>query len=203
MRKTPTETRGAWKYTALGSVLLSYDFYLGVPLGLAAASSIFVDEKIISSLPSLLVGVAGVGAAVATLVLTSLTVLLSTITPAYRAVLDRLPGGTRATTTPFFWVVGLSVSATVLAVLGAGWIGVITPGAQLTWVAFILTALPFSALLWAVLGCAQLAQQLVMHWEAKAAIERKQEQRAAEARRASASIGPTAQTGHPRERRGG
>ena len=75
----PVEHRRPWRYRRLGSVLLSYDFFLGVPLGVAAAASTLFSDDVRSSLPGVLVGVAGVGAAVATLVLTSLAVLLSLI----------------------------------------------------------------------------------------------------------------------------
>lgn len=171
--QTP-ERRRPWRYTRVGAVVLSYDCYLGVPIGVLAAVSAIFSPDVRSALPGVLIGVAGVGAAVATLVLTSLAVLLGTITPAYRRMLTQVPGGVIGTARPFRWVVGLSATATAWSLLAAGLIPLVKDNG---WAAFGLTAPAFALLLWAVFGCVQVTGQLVHHWEQRERAETLEERR--------------------------
>lgn len=161
-RTTPGRRRRRWRYSRVGSVFLSPDFYLGVPLGLAAAASTIFSGEVRASLPGVLIGVGGVGAAVATLVLTSLAVLVSTITPAYSRVLSKVPGGVSGTARPFHSVVLLSVMTTAWSLIAAGLVPLVDHDG---WATFGLAAPAFSLLLWAVFGCVQVTGQLVKHWE--------------------------------------
>ena len=170
----PVEHRRPWRYRRLGSVLLSYDFFLGVPLGVAAAASTLFSDDVRSSLPGVLVGVAGVGAAVATLVLTSLAVLLGTITPAYRRMLTQVQGGVVGTARPFQWVVALSAATTAWSLLAAGLVPLVRSNGLAV---FALTAPAFALLLWAVFGCLQVTGQLVRHWESRERAEALEERR--------------------------
>lgn len=108
-----TSRRTPWRYTRLGSVFLSWDFYVGVPVGLLACSATLSSVEVRQMMPFLLVLIAGVGAALATLVLTSLTVLLSTISNDYRHLLDRMPSGTAGVATPFRIVIACAAVTTV------------------------------------------------------------------------------------------
>lgn len=168
------ERRRPWRYSRVGAVLLSPDFYLGMPLGVLAAVSTIISADVRSALPGVLIGVAGVGAAVATLVLTSLAVLLGTITPAYRRMLTQVPGGVIGTARPFQWIVGLSAATTAWSLLAAGLVPMVRDQG---WVTFGLTAPAFAMLLWAVFGCVQVTGQLIRHWEQRERAEDLEERR--------------------------
>lgn len=152
----------SWRYGTVGSVLLSYDFLTGVPVGALAALSTLCSESVRSTTPAILIGIAGVGAAVATLVLTSMAVLLATITPAYRELLRKTPDGIIETARPFRWIVALAALSTGWAILAAGIIPLVEESGLLT---FLIAFPAYSLLLWAVFGCIQATGQLIMHWE--------------------------------------
>lgn len=157
--QTPKRRR---EYSRVGAVLLSYDFYVGAPLGVGAAVSAAFSPAVRSALPGLLIGVAGVSAAVATLVLTSLAVLLGNITPAYRRMLSKVEGGVAGITRPFQWIVGLSAVAAAWSVIGAGIAPILKSSG---WGAFGLAAPSFALLLWGIFGCVQLTGHMVYHWQ--------------------------------------
>lgn len=155
------------RYTPVGSVVLSYDFYLGIPIGVVATLGAIFSAEVREAISGVLIGVAGVGAAMAALILTSLTVVLSTMTPAYRALLKEAPEGLVGATKPFKLVIIIAVSATSWALIAAG----ITPLVSNSGIGTFLVAAPaFSLLLWAVFGCVQLTDQLVQHisWSQRA-----------------------------------
>jgi len=149
-----------WRYTRWGSVLLSADFLAALPLGILGASSALLSHDVRVAMPGVLLGVAGVGAAIATLVLTSLTVLLGTITPAYRSMLQQVPGGVAGVASPFRVVIWIAAFTTAWALIAAGF----APIAQghPVW-AFLLAAPAYFGLLWAVFGCVQVTEQLIYH----------------------------------------
>ena len=152
--------RRPWRFTAVGSVVLSWDFLAGIPTGFAVALPALFSKAVRDNLPTFLLAVAGFGAAVAALVLTALSVLLGTITPAYRRMLAKLPHGVEGVTAPFQWVVGISVAAVVLGFTGAMVVPVLCEG----WLLYVVTAVPVSLLIWSVLGCMQVSRQLIRHW---------------------------------------
>lgn len=148
------------RYSAIGSVLLSWDFLAGVPVGFVIALPALFSDEVKDELPTLLLAVAGFGAAVAALVLTGLSVLLTTITPAYRRMLAKTPHGVEGVTAPFQWVIGVSAIAVVMGFAAA----MVQPMVTERWQLYLLTAVPVSLLLWAVLGCLQVSRQLIRHW---------------------------------------
>lgn len=158
----------------IGSILLSPDFYLGIPLGATAASSSLVSQDVRTALPSVLLAVAGVGAAVATLVLTSLAVLLGTVTPAYRRLLTKVRGGVIGTARPFKVVVLVSAATTAWSLIAAGFIPLLS---TIGWATFLLATPAFSFLLWAVFGCVQITDQIIGHWAQRERAEELEERR--------------------------
>lgn len=168
--------RRPWRYRGVGTWLLSPDFLIGVPVGILAAASTWFSPEVRDGLSGVLIGVAGVGAAVATLVLTSLAVLLGTITPAYRRMLTQVSGGVVGTARPFQWVIGLSAATTAWALVAAGVVPLVR---DIGWATFAITAPAFSLLLWAVFGCFQVTGQLIKHWAAREEAEALQERREA------------------------
>lgn len=160
MSMEQSASRRPWRYTGLGSVLLSWDFLAGIPAGFAIALPVLFSRELADDLPTLLLAVAGFGAAVAALVLTALSVLLGTITPAYRRMLTKVPHGVEGVTTPFQWVVGISAVAVVLGFAGAMVVSMLSE----VWLLYLVTAVPVALLMWSVLGCLQVSRQLIRHW---------------------------------------
>lgn len=150
------------RYTKVGSVVLSFDFYLGVPLGLFAAFVTLLSEAARTALPSMLMSVAGIGAAIVTLVLTAMAVLIATISPEYSKMLKKVPGGVSGTAKPFLFVAKLAAAATSTALISSGLVPALAGDYLLV---FIGVAIPYSLILWSLLGCVQIASQLVLHWE--------------------------------------
>lgn len=177
-----------WRYTRFGSVLLSYDFYLGVPIGLGTALLVGLSSDVRNSASGLLMGTAAVSAAIATLVLTSLTVLLTTVSPEYRAYLRDVPGGVAGIALPFRIIVALGSIGALCSLVGSfaisgadGWtVGSFDLGsAMLAAPGLVLTA-------WATLGCIQLTEQFVAHWTRNdKAVELEQRRQRARSRTAS------------------
>lgn len=166
-----TDTSGnnvrPWRYTRLGSVLLSYDFYLGVPLGLGAAVAVGLSSDLRAAAPGLLMGTAAVSAAIATLVLTSLTVLLTTVSTEYRRLLRRTPSGITGIAAPYRLVVKIGSIGALASIMAAFAISI--PGGlslgtfQVGSAAAVFPGLALTA--WATLGCIQLTEQFIRHWK--------------------------------------
>ncbi|MFJ9315748.1 hypothetical protein ACIRN4_16280 [Pimelobacter simplex] len=154
------------RYSRIGSVLLSYDFAGGVAIGLGAASLVGASGATRSSASGLLIGAAGVSAAVATLVLTSLTVLLTTISAEYRSYLRQLPGGVAEIAVPFRIIVAIGGAGALAGLIGSFLVPAVATaslGGFKVWAAAAAApGLVLSA--WAILGCVQLTEQFVTHW---------------------------------------
>lgn len=163
-----------WRDTGWGAVVLSPDLLLGMPLGFVAAASSLFSMDVREAMPTLLLGVAAVGAAVATLVLTSLMVLIGTVSPVYRKILESVSGGVAGTAQPFRWVAGVAAASTAWALVAAG-LAPLTVDSG--WQSFLLAAPAFGLLLWAVFGCVQITNQLVAHWNAAGEAEALDERR--------------------------
>lgn len=162
--KPPASDRGdrssvSWRYGAIGSVVLSPDF-LGVPAGLIVAGPVLCNAGVRNALGGILLAVAAIAAGVAALVLTSLTVVLGLVTPAYRRLLAKTPGGPTGVAGPFQWVIGTSAASVAIALAGA----FIAPTYPDPWIAYVFAGAANATLLWAVLGCVQTSRQLVWHW---------------------------------------
>lgn len=167
MTATTDSGKTLWRYTRAGSVLGSYDFYLGVPLGIGTAVAVGFFDEFQDAAPGLLMGTAAVSAAVATLVLTSLTVLLTTVSPEYRSVLRQLPEGVSGITAPYRLVVKVGsigalcslVAAFAVSVPGGLSVGSFHAGVAVA----VAPGLALTA--WALLGCIQVTEQFIDHWQ--------------------------------------
>lgn len=162
------------RFSRFGVIFLSWDFLVGVPAGFAAAAGALFSGQVREALPGILVGVAAVGAAVATLVLTSLMVLIATVTPSYRRILERVKGGLRGSARPFQFVVGLAATSTAWSLVAAGFMPLVQDSPA--W-AFFLAGVSFALLLWAVFGCLQITNLVVLHWSKSAEAEGLEERR--------------------------
>lgn len=155
-----------WRYSRAGAVLLSYDFYVGVPLGLATATLVGLSQGAENNAAGLLIGAAAVSAAIATLVLTSLTVLLTALSADYRAYLRQAPGGVRGITEPFRLIIAVAAVGSLASVIGSFTIGFVDDWAFRGFgLGAALSSAPgLACVAWALLGCIQLTEQFVSHW---------------------------------------
>lgn len=161
-------TNTPWRYTRIGSIVLSYDFYLGIPVGVAAAAPAAFSSSTLDAMPVILLGIAGLGVAVATVVLTSLTLLLTTMSPEYRAYLQKLPGGASTLANPYRFVVVVAGAATLFGIAGATALPLVEGHLLVNGddLGAALVSVPAMACVgWAVLGCVQMTNLLVYHWE--------------------------------------
>ena len=163
-----------WRHTRLGSVLLSYDFYVGIPVGILAGVAVAFSSSARGSASGLLIGVAGVSAAVAALVLTSLTVLLTTLSSEYRSLLAQVPGGVLGVARPYRIIVAVAASGTVASLLASFLMPALEGRVVIGRVhvaAWVLTSASIALCMWATLGCVQLTSQLLYHWRTSMRVE--------------------------------
>ncbi|OFN79984.1 hypothetical protein HMPREF2526_06335 [Corynebacterium sp. HMSC070E08] len=144
------------------SVLMSYDFILGFVTGGATASvpAFFLDSR--EGLQSIFVGIAGVGAGIATLILTAMAVLVGVVSPAYAELLGKTKTGVSGVARPFRLVAQISACASASGLVAANLFPLIKAN---SWWVWGVTSAPFILILWSVFGCVQVSQQLVYHWE--------------------------------------
>lgn len=147
--------------SSLGSIVLSWDFFLGVPIGVAIAFPASISDKVADSMSGALLGVCGIAAGLASLVLTAMTVLIGVIGPAYRMLLDRVTGGIDGVLRPYLIVVVLAILAS-LSALAAGLAWPLVTGLY-WWLVWIIAAAPLALLSWSLLGCVQTVRQVVTH----------------------------------------
>lgn len=146
-------TRRPWRYTRVGAIVLSPDFYVGVPLGLAVAVLPTASRAVAASGQTVLLGLSATAAALTGLVLTSVSVLVGAITPAFGKLLELLPNGLDGLLRPYRWIVAVSVSSCGAGLLAAlAWPLVIS-----IWQLRLLAmSVPLALLLWALGGCIQI-----------------------------------------------
>ncbi|MCQ4616903.1 hypothetical protein KBX29_08705 [Corynebacterium sp. CCUG 18816] len=144
------------------SVLLSYDFIIGLITGGATASipAFFLENR--DELQSMFVGISGVGAGIATLILTAMAVLVGVVSPAYAELLGKTKTGVSGVARPFRLVAQISACASASGLVAANLLSLVEPNPWLVWG---VTSVPFILILWSVFGCVQVSRQLVYHWE--------------------------------------
>lgn len=148
------------RYGRVGAVILSWDFLCGLPVGIAVALLPAFSKAITRSAQGILLGITGIGAGLAGLVLTALTILLGSITPAYKRLLDKLPGGAAGPVLPFKIVIIVATVASLSGLIAAlAWPLV----QEHRWYAFAVFTVPAVTMTWALLGCVQVIGQLVDH----------------------------------------
>lgn len=156
---------GAWRRAVtsdLGAIALSWDFYLGVPIGVAIALPTALSDAVANTMGSAFIAACGIAAAIATLVITAMTVLIGIIGPNYRLLLDNVTGGVTGVLRPYRVVAVLAVLASLSALcVGIVWPLVTALPWGLTWA---LAAIPLSLLAWSLLGCIQVVVQVAGHF---------------------------------------
>jgi MFS family permease len=141
---------------------LSPDFLIGFPSGLIVGVLPATIPALVPNGFAFFVTVAAVSAGIAALVLTPMTMMLTAITPAMRALLQQIPEGVAGTLVPFAQVAGVAVAACVSSLL----VAILTPlaGGTFPLVIWFAAGFPIGLFLWAVIGCLQVTRSLIeMH----------------------------------------
>lgn len=143
----------SWRSTAAGSVVLSADFYVGVPLGLVCSLPVVFSGGVANATQTVLLGISAIAGALVALVLTAVSVLVVVITPAFGKFLDKTPRGLAGLIRPYRWVIGVSAVSCGAAVSAAlAW-----PWLQSLWFMRLLAAgVPLATLMWGLGGCLQI-----------------------------------------------
>lgn len=158
-------TYGWWRKivtSKIGSVVLSWDCFVGVPVGVAIALPTALSGAVAGSMASAFIAACGIAAAIATLVITAMTVLIGIVGPNYRLLLENVTGGVVGILRPYRLV---AITA-VLASLTALCLGIVWPlVTSLPWGAkWAMSAIPLALLTWSLLGCIQVVIQVARHF---------------------------------------
>jgi len=143
------------------SIVASPDLILGVLVGGAVAIVPAISSASREGLQSMFIGIAGVGAGVATLILTAMAVLVGVVSPAYAKMLSQTKSGVAGAARPFQIVAQVAAAASAAGLVSANVIPILGNNSWLMWG---VTAVPFILVLWSVFGCVQVSRQLAYHW---------------------------------------
>lgn len=146
----------------VGAVTWSWDFGVGVAIGVAVALSTALSGTVAGSMGAVYIAVCGIAAAIATLVITAMTVLIAVIGPNYRLLLQHAPAGLAG----ILWPYRVVAVTAVLASLSSLCLGILWPLVTgLPWgLVFVLSAVPLVLLSWSLLGCIQVVNQVARHF---------------------------------------
>ncbi|WNV83707.1 hypothetical protein [Umezawaea sp. Da 62-37] len=149
----PAGKERAWRYSRVGSIVASPDFYVGVPVGVACGLIPAFSLAAAAATQTVLLGVSAVAGALVALVLTAVTVLVAVITPTFAKMLDKTPSGLAGILRPYHWVMRISAASCGLGVISAlAW-----PAMQAIGILrFVGTSIPIALLLWGLGGCLQI-----------------------------------------------
>lgn len=150
----------------VGSVFASPDFISGVLVGGVVAVVPVYSGANGDSLQSMFIGIAGVGAGIATLILTAMAVLVGVVSPTYAKMLSQTKDGVAGAARPFRIVAQVAAFASAAGLVSANVIPILDNSCWLMWgLMWVFTAVPFISVLWAVFGCVQVSRQLAYHWD--------------------------------------
>ncbi|OLZ47369.1 hypothetical protein BS329_25935 [Amycolatopsis coloradensis] len=137
----------------MGAVVLSPDFYVGVPLGLLCSLPVVFSVTAAATTQTVLLGISAVAGALVALVLTAVSVLIVVITPAFGKIVGRTPRGIKGLMRPYRWVIAVcAVSCAVSIVAALSW-----PWIQSLWPMRLVGAgVPLATLFWGLGGCLQI-----------------------------------------------
>ncbi|SPM38659.1 hypothetical protein MNAB215_836 [Mycobacterium numidiamassiliense] len=149
--------------TSVGSIVLSWDFWLGIIVGTAIAAGPTYSPRVADATAAILGGVSAVAATLTSLVLMAMTILVGVFGPAYVRLLNQLPRGLRGAIRPYLIVIVVSVFTSLAALaLCILWPLVLKLPHGAVWA---LTAVPFIGFAYALFGCVQVVEQLISHVE--------------------------------------
>ena len=173
-----------WKYSKVGSIVGSFDFYLGVPLAFFACSIFAFSTAARSNEALILLGSAGLAAAVTTLVVGNMTLLLSLFTKEYISIISNLPSGFDGVVRPYLIVIKVAALGVATSLVGA----MFSPSVENLFVvhsmkllgftvefhigSWLIAVLGIAFAFWSTFGCIQLVEQLIFHWKSKDTFEK-------------------------------
>jgi hypothetical protein len=161
-----------WWYTRWGSVFLSIDFLLGIPIGAAAGALVAYNAAAAAAATAVLITYVAVDIALAGLALGAITLLASLMSSEYLALLQRVPGGVKGMTRPFKIVAIVSgVAALMSLMLTLAW-PAIPATVDTLWrtVRGVTFGLASFTTFWAIIGSVQLVELGTFHMEKRASL---------------------------------
>lgn len=157
-RKTTQTAAKVSRAAAARALFLSLDFFLGVMGGAALGYVVARVPQVQEIAAPLYLTVAGVCAAIAALVLTPMTTMLTAMPETLRTQLRRVSGGVAGVLTPFVQVTTIAACGVAFSLAAA----LLAPLAKFaTWaLVWPFAAAPLFLALWAVSGCVQVTREL-------------------------------------------
>lgn len=150
-----------WRDTSWGSVILSPDFYVGIPAGIALATLPAFSKASADLATALLIAFAAALIGIAAVVVAAQTILVTVLSSEYLVALQRLPGGVKGAARPFVitgWVCIVGSLCSFAAALG--WPAIPSHSWELRWFVFSVSA---AFMGWGLLGTAQLVSLGAFH----------------------------------------
>jgi hypothetical protein len=164
------QAKRSMRYTQWGSILLSFDFYLGVPIGVALGILPAFDKAAATMATTVLVTFGGALVAIVAVVVAAKTIFVTLLSPEYLLALERIEGGLKSATRPYIvvaWVCVVGLLTSFAAVLG--WPAIPGHGWWLRWLVF---SLPACLSAWGLLGAVQLVTLQAFHLEQRETLMR-------------------------------
>lgn len=163
--RTPSRApvKSQWRYTRWGSVILSIDFYLGVPAGIALGLLPALNKAAADMATTVLIAFGGALVAVAAVVVAVKTILITLMSPEYLMALERVAGGIKGAARPFVIVAWVCILGALISFAAAlSWPAIPEHSWWLRWLAF---STPTALAAWGLLGTAQLVSLGTFHLE--------------------------------------
>jgi hypothetical protein len=160
---TGTPAKSRWRYTRLGSIVLSIDFLLGVPAGIALGLLPALNKAAADMATTVLIAFGGALVAVAAVVVAVKTIFITLLSPEYLIALERVEGGIKSAVRPFVIVAWVCVIGSLVSFAAAlSWPAIPGHSWWLRWLAF---SIPSCLAAWGLLGSAQLVSLGTFHLE--------------------------------------
>jgi len=161
----PTPDKQRWRETSWGSVILSFDFYIGVPVGFAIGILPALSKDASGMATTVLVAFGGALIAIAAVVVAALTIFATVLSPEYLIVIQRKEGGVKRAVRPFAIVSWVCIAGALCSFAAAlGWPAVSPHSWWIGWLAF---SVPSALTAWGLLGTAQLVMLGSFHLQAR------------------------------------
>ena len=109
----------AWRYGRVGSVILSPDFLIGVPVGAASGAIVAFNAAASSAAVAILLAMLAVDIALVSVVIAAHTLVSTLASPEYLQLIAAARGGLREFSRPYLFVVYIATAGAVLALLAA------------------------------------------------------------------------------------
>jgi hypothetical protein len=157
-----------WRYRRIGSVVLSPDFLISLPIGALLGFVVGQVDAIGDAAPTVLLAFLGTLIALATVVIAAHALLVTLMTNEYLAVVERASGGVSAVSRPYKIVASVCATGALVA-LTATLIWPILPDGYSTTRGLVFGVATFLTS-WGLLGATQLIGLGAFHLEQRASL---------------------------------